>query len=179
MENKTIYIKLFGGCQIRVGTVVINEQTHQSRKPWLLLEYLIYNHDRMISSSELIQVLWNDGELTNPVNALKTLVLRSRKLLEPLGLPPQSLLSQKRGTYGWCPETDFFLDTDEFQKLLRSSARSISMYSAAGLPGPCSGLPRFRLILGRPGFTGGVTSRRGVRSSSCLPILMSTAGVRS
>lgn len=121
MENKTIYIKLFGGCQIRVGTVVINEQTHQSRKPWLLLEYLIYNHDRMISSSELIQVLWNDGELTNPVNALKTLVLRSRKLLEPLGLPPQSLLSQKRGTYGWCPETDFFLDTDEFQKLLDAS----------------------------------------------------------
>ena len=125
MENKTIHIKMFGGCQIRVGNAVINEQTHQSRKPWLLLEYLIYNHDRMVSSSELIQVLWNDGELTNPVNALKTLVLRSRKLLEPLGLPPQSLLSQKRGTYGWCPDTEFSLDTDEFRRL----------HAASGAPG--------------------------------------------
>lgn len=121
MNNKTIQIKMLGGCQIRVGDVVISEQTHQSRKPWLLLEYLIYNHKRMVSSSELIQILWTEGELTNPVNALKTLVLRSRKLLEPLGILPQQLLSQKRGAYGWCMDTEFFLDTDEFARLCTES----------------------------------------------------------
>jgi len=121
MDKKNIQIKMLGGCQIRVGDAVINEQAHQSRKPWLLLEYLIYNHARMVASPELIQILWTEGELTNPVNALKTLVLRSRKLLEPLGVPPQQLLSQKRGAYGWCTDMDFFLDTDEFARLCAES----------------------------------------------------------
>lgn len=127
MDQPIIHICMLGGFSITLGAVSINENDDHSRKPWGLLEYLIYHHDQMIASEKLIDTLWTDGHLTNPVNALKTLVLRSRKLLSPFGIRANQLLTQKRGAYGWCPDTAFTLDTDEFEQLcLRSEQPELS-----------------------------------------------------
>ena len=102
MEDKpTIYIKTLGGFSLRVGDKEITDHSNQSKKPWCLLEYLVVFQKKSISPGELINIVWADDPGVNPGGALKTLMFRSRKLLEPLGIPPQKLLVQQRGSYCW------------------------------------------------------------------------------
>ena len=113
--NPTIYVHTLGGFSIEAGGNVINDRSNQSKKPWALLEYLIIFRKKDIGPAELIQAIWPDDPGANPAGALKTLMFRSRKLLEPLGIPPQKLLIQQRRTYGWTREFTTVLDIDEFE----------------------------------------------------------------
>ena len=115
--NPTIYIHTLGGFSIEAGGKVINDSSNQSKKPWALLEYLAIFQKKDISPAELIQVIWPDDPGVNPAGALKTLMFRSRKLLEPLDIPPQKLLVQQRGTYAWTKEYTTVLDIDEFETI--------------------------------------------------------------
>ena len=44
-------------------------------------------------------------------------MFRSRKLLEPLGIPPQKLLVQQRGSYCWTQDYSSVLDIDQFEAI--------------------------------------------------------------
>ncbi len=67
------------------------------KSPGALLEYLVIFQKKDINPAELIRIIWADDPGVNPNGALKTLMFRSRKLLEPLGISPQKLLVQQRG----------------------------------------------------------------------------------
>lgn len=121
MDQLAVHIQMLGGFSITLGDTSIDENDDHSHKPWGLLEYLVYHHDQMISSDKLVHILWADGQLTNPANALKTLVLRSRRLLSPFCIRGNQLLTQKRGAYGWCPSIPFTLDIDAFEQFCRLS----------------------------------------------------------
>ena len=57
------------------------------------------------------------GVQTCALPILKTLMFRSRKLLEPLGIPPQKLLVQQRGSYCWTQDYSSVLDIDQFEAI--------------------------------------------------------------
>ena len=115
--SPTIYVHTLGGFSVKAGDKEINDSSNQSKKSWSLLEYLVVFRKKEISPAELIQVIWPDDPGVNPAGALKTLMFRSRKLLEPLDLPPQKLLVQQRGTYSWTKEYTTILDIDEFEAI--------------------------------------------------------------
>lgn len=110
-------VSMLGGFSITIGDKTINNQNNQSKKPWILLEYLITFRNRDISSNELIELIWGDEDSTNPSGALKTLLFRSRKLLTDLDCPPQNLIIQQRGTYAWNKDLDTVVDADLFENL--------------------------------------------------------------
>ena len=116
-EKPTIHVNTLGGFSIKVGDKEITDNSNQSKKPWCLLEYLVVFQKKDISPNELINIIWSDDPGVNPGGALKTLMFRSRKLLEPLGLPPQKLLVQQRGSYAWTQEYPTVLDIDEFESI--------------------------------------------------------------
>lgn len=122
MNTPTIYVQMLGGFSVTCQERSINDQSSQSKKPWNILEYLITFRDRDIPSSELIDLVWSEKQGTNPGGALKTLVFRSRKLLEPLDYNPQNLLIQKRGSYAWNPAVKTVVDTDQFEALCTQAA---------------------------------------------------------
>ncbi len=122
MNTPTIYVQMLGGFSVTYNDNSINDQSSQSKKPWNILEYLITFRDRDIPSSELIDLIWSEKQGVNPGGALKTLIFRSRKLLEPLGYLPQNLLIQKRGSYSWNPAVKTVVDTDEFEALCTQAA---------------------------------------------------------
>lgn len=121
MNNITAHIQMFGGFCISIGDKTISDIRHQSKKPWNLLEYLVAYRERNISAQELIDLIWADDQSINPNGALKTLIFRTRKLLDPLGIPSQQLLIQKQGMYAWNPEITVILDVDEFDILIAKS----------------------------------------------------------
>ena len=81
---QTIYVRTLGGFSITVDGKEINDNSNQSKKPWSLLEYLVVFQKKDISVNELIETIWPDDPGANPGGALKTLMFRSRKLLDPL-----------------------------------------------------------------------------------------------
>ena len=130
-EKPTIYVNTLGGFSIKVGDKEITDNSNQSKKPWCLLEYLVVFQKKDISPNELINVIWADDPGVNPQGALKTLMFRSRKLLEPLELPPQKLLVQQRGSYAWTQEYPTQLDIDRFEAICTQVINHIQDEDAA------------------------------------------------
>ena len=89
-QKPMIYVQTLGGFSIKTGDLQINDNRNQSKKPWALLEYLIVFQKKEISPAELIHIIWADETGANPSGALKTLMFRSRKLLEPLGISKEA-----------------------------------------------------------------------------------------
>ena len=116
-EKHVIYVRTLGGFTIKAGTRAITDSSNQSKKPWLLLEYLVIFQKKPISPSELIRIIWADDPGINPNSSLKTLIFRTRKLLGPLGISPQKLLVQKGGSYAWTQEYTPVIDIDEFEDI--------------------------------------------------------------
>lgn len=129
MKNQEfiISVNMLGGFSISIGDNEIVDQNNQAKKPWSLLEYLITFRGRDIPVEELIDLFWKDEASNNPAGALKTLMFRVRKLLEPLGYPTQELIFQNRKTYGWTKKFKTVCDTDRFEALcLQSEAPGLS-----------------------------------------------------
>lgn len=116
-QESIIHVNMLGGFSISIGDRAIVDQNNQAKKPWSLLEYLITFRGRDIPVEELIDLFWKDEASNNPAGALKTLMFRVRKLLEPLGYPTQELVVQNRKTYGWTKALTTVCDTDRFEYL--------------------------------------------------------------
>ncbi|MCI8516789.1 MAG: SARP family transcriptional regulator [Hungatella sp.] len=112
-----IYVNTLGEFSIRLGESLVSDANNHSKKPWLLLEYLIIFRNREISPDELVELIWGDEDSANPNSALKTLMFRARKLLVPLGYPPQHLITQHRGSYAWNKNLETVVDIDIFESL--------------------------------------------------------------
>lgn len=124
--RQTIYVKTLGGFSITVDGKEISDNNNQSKKPWSLLEYLVVFQKKDISVNELIETIWPDDPGVNPGGALKTLMFRSRKLLDPLGIPPQRLLVQQRGSYSWTQDIPTVMDIDQFEAICNQVLGSTS-----------------------------------------------------
>ena len=112
-----IVIQMLGGFSITIGPNSISDKNNRSKKPWMLLEYLIAFRDRELSQNELIDLLWPEDDSDNPAGALKTLMFRVRKLLADLNFTDREMIIQRRGTYAWNPDLGCTVDIDVFETL--------------------------------------------------------------
>lgn len=112
-----VQVKMFGGFSITIDGVSVCESDSPSKKAWLLLQYLIVFQKREVSTSELVNVLWPDTELSSPSGSLKSLVFRARKLLARLPIPASELLIQHNGVYRWNPALAAEVDSRRFDDL--------------------------------------------------------------
>lgn len=122
MSKLAATVQMLGGFQITLNGVTITDQDNHAKKPWSILEYLITFHNKQISSSELIELHWADSDSANPNGALKTLIFRTRSLLEPFKIPTRELIIQKQGAYSWNPAIELSIDTDRFETLCKQSS---------------------------------------------------------
>lgn len=116
-----IHIQMLGEFKITAVNKTISDQKNHSKKLWNLLEYLITYRNKEIPQSELIHLLWNGNESTNPTGALKTLMHRVRNLLKELNYPHELIL-QRRGTYSWNPNIPCTVDIDVFETLCQEGS---------------------------------------------------------
>lgn len=83
-----------------------------------LLAYFIYHHRRKISSSDLQELMFSEGESNNPANALKTLMYRLRILLKN-NLRDYDFILSSHGLYYWNSEVKLIFDVDDFNSYYR------------------------------------------------------------
>ncbi len=133
------YITMLGEFSIAYKSKKIYDQSNRSKKPWNLLEYLVANRDRSVSQAELISLLWGEESSDNPSGALKVLLHRVRKSLEPvLSEKGAELIVLKKGTYAWSTGCPVVVDTDIFEEKCRlasdtdkSASERIELYKEA------------------------------------------------
>lgn len=114
-----LQISFLGGLTLKNKRGSITDEVNRSQKIWSVLCYLILHRNRNIPQTELIETFWGDEGGANPTSALKTLLHRTRSMLEPLfGAEVEPILS-KRGAYCWNREIACTLDIDEFEKKCR------------------------------------------------------------
>lgn len=119
----TLYVKTLGGFSLRYSHSVSPETEFSERdggswRQQAFLQYLCVNHQRYVPQEEMIDILWDDGEVNNPANTLKTLLYRTRLTLERLGFENgKKTLLCRHGGYTWDPELNIQLDVEEFDTL--------------------------------------------------------------
>ncbi len=115
-------ITMFGEFSVSYGENIITEQSKRSKKMWTLLQFMIANHNRDISQSELTDLLWGEKNSENPVGALKTSLHRLRSCLAELKLPEgQEIIVNAMGTYAFNNRLDCDIDFDRFETLYKKS----------------------------------------------------------
>jgi DNA-binding SARP family transcriptional activator len=93
----------------------IDYQSNRSNKLWMVLAYLLTHRGKQITQDELIDILWPDEEIDNPVNTLKTMRHRLCGMLDALGgIPGKEMIRYNHGIYAWSEEVDCVLDIDQF-----------------------------------------------------------------
>ncbi|MDR2770582.1 MAG: winged helix-turn-helix domain-containing protein [Clostridiales Family XIII bacterium] len=111
------HVTTLGGFELRIGNVKADESLNRSNKMWALLAYLILRRDRNVPQSELIDLLWPDDKSSNPINALKTLLYRTRMSLAPVLGQDIKLVLSRRGSYMWNPEIKCAVDVEDLETL--------------------------------------------------------------
>lgn len=113
MQNNVLYVWLIGKVKLQYNEAVLVDDKRQSKKFWLLLEFLIVNRNRFIPQQELLDSVWPDMDVRDPANSLKVLVFRVRKELDSLkpGLGAELILN-KAGSYGFNSDFPCVIDLE-------------------------------------------------------------------
>ncbi len=82
-ENE-IVMNFCGGFEIITPLGAMSEMSIKSDLTCQLLSYLYFNRNQKISNSRLIEVLWEFETSDNPLQSLRQLVYRSKKILSPI-----------------------------------------------------------------------------------------------
>lgn len=113
-----VHICMLGEFSITVGDKQIRDTVARTHQLWHLIEYLIAFRNMVITQDELIEVLWPEGNIDNPANALKNLVYRVRSALSSHGLPhARDMIIYSRGGYRWNNSLNCIVDSEEFEQL--------------------------------------------------------------
>jgi len=112
-----IAIELFGKFRIEVDGQDATQALGNSQKGRRLLEYLILHRDDPMTASELYTLLWPDEGISNPENALKTLLCRTRSALSRFDPLLSECIITAHGAYRWNTELPQTVDVFTFEAL--------------------------------------------------------------
>lgn len=122
VSNDVLKVHMLGPVSLSMQGRSVDDSHDRSRKVWLLLTYLIYNRRRPVPQEELINLL-RCQEGANPIGALKTMMHRTRNVLEELYQGAgHELIVYKNGCYRWSETHAVQVDVDEFEALCQRAA---------------------------------------------------------
>ena len=101
MIEQQLQIRMLGGFVIEAHGCLYDSLPVKSHKGVSLLQYLILEKGKPISTQRLIRELWNSRRAENPDNALKTMISRTRALLEQIDPLLSSGIQSAPGGYLW------------------------------------------------------------------------------
>ena len=118
----TIRIQLMDDFVIYINEQQAEHLANKSRKGAALVQFLIVNREAPVSNSRLLSTFWADERVTNPENALKTLISRVRNMLNELSPELGSCIVADRGAYHWKCLPGMEVDLYEFEDIIQTLA---------------------------------------------------------
>jgi two-component SAPR family response regulator len=144
-----IEVQMFGEFSITINGNTLTNLTGRTKRVWLLIQYLIANRFKDVTTDMLQEVLWKEGECGDPLNSLKNLVYRAREILKKLsGCPNATFIQFVDGRYQWNNHYPCIVDSEQLVKCwkivkdsslsdedrVRSCSTVLSLYRGEFLP---------------------------------------------
>src|SRR5688500_7744696 len=117
-------IELFGGLKLRQGDRFITR--FPTQKVASLLAYLALHSDRVHPREQLADLLWPDADVDSGRHNLRQALLSLRRLLEPPGTPPNTVLVADRTSVRLEPSA-IEVDSARFTDLLLSADKAADL----------------------------------------------------
>ena len=118
MKQDILQVKMFGKFELTYGEKQISCTGSRSKLLWNLVAYLLCHKGELVSSEELIPIIWKYDKNDNPAGAMRTAIHRTRSMLSELtGDTSVQFLISKNGGYMWNPEIETEIDVEKFDKL--------------------------------------------------------------
>ena len=124
METSAIYVRLFGRFVISDGQRQLTQEDVHSERVTKLAAHLITHGREGCTFQRLIDDLWPNGQSGNPVNALKNVVYRLRKVLGQVW-PEHPFILTTGGQYQWNPQIPLHTDMAEFDRLYQQAESAV------------------------------------------------------
>lgn len=118
-DEKTIRFGLLGSFSYSQ-----DKSVKAGRKALSLLQYLVVNHGRSISSEELFEKFWAENTSIAPGTALRRMMHTVRSLLDEMFPGMEKLLITLPGCYVWNPDICLELDTEAFEAACLEAGRT-------------------------------------------------------
>lgn len=115
--SDTIRIQMLGDFTIYINERKADHMINKSRKGLALMQYLIVNRGQSVSNIRLLSMFWQDERITNPENALKTLISRMRGMLNQISDGLGSCIVADRGAYHWQCLPGMMIDLYELEDI--------------------------------------------------------------
>ena len=120
MKQNLIKVNMLGSFSVEISGNIIDDSKGRTYKAWLLLAYLLYCRDRMVSGNELIKVLYGDEDRENPQNAFRAVLHRVRTLLDSLDSGSGDIILYRDGGYCINPEFEVESDVERFNEFCQA-----------------------------------------------------------
>lgn len=115
-KREILNVQTLGKLKITCGDIVFPLERQRSAQVELLIVYLILNRNMNLTSSQLIDFLWPNGDSDKPEGALRNLVYRARKEMKRFFDDINCIQSQGRGYY-WNLDIECKIDYEEILKI--------------------------------------------------------------
>ena len=112
-----VRIQMMGSFLIYINEQRVENPVGKSRKGTALVEFLVLHRGKPVPNQQLLHALWPEHSVTNPENALKTLVSRMRTLLNQMSPGLGACIVSDRGAYHWQSMPDMRIDAMELMDL--------------------------------------------------------------
>ena len=114
----TLMVQMLGGFAVSYDGRDITFGKNRISKSMQILQLMLYNPDG-ISRTNVVDLLYGRGGLSDPSNNLRVAVYRLRKLLAESELPQDDYFSTENGVFQWTGSIPVCVDVLEFQDLIR------------------------------------------------------------
>lgn len=114
MQDNLLKVRFFQEFSLQFNNQMLIEGRTKSSKVYLLLQYFLANRTKHFTKEHLMDLLYEEEETDNPVNALKIIIYRLRKQLVTLGLPDDDYILNRDGKYYWNTEIPCEVDVESF-----------------------------------------------------------------
>lgn len=114
--ESVLRVRTLGSFSVNMQGKVLSSTSARSQRVWKLFKYIITNRTKPIPVERLIDVLWPEAEVENPVKALYTLIYRLRLLLNQFNETPIDYIVFQHNSYLWNTEAPSKIDAEVFEE---------------------------------------------------------------
>ena len=124
-EKEVLYVQMFGGFSMTWEGVQIagSSKTRESQFAYLM-QLLLHYRKEGVSRTMLEEVLFEDREISNTYNALRSVIYNAKKKLEKAGLPDVLYIEQKQGNFYWTDKIEVSEDSARFERLCKLAGQT-------------------------------------------------------
>jgi DNA-binding SARP family transcriptional activator len=128
-----LHIYTLGKFEVYSKGAALTEDSKRAVRMWNLFKYILTHRRKMLSTGELIDILWGEDSCENPEKALQNLIYRLRQMLSANGVKADDLILFTQGCYKWNDNFPVWLDCDVLSDYCNKGMElsKMSMYKEA------------------------------------------------